>query len=101
MSDITVNKKNLSRLTKRLQKSLNSHLKQDIPLHLASLIFAETFGTDSIHHFQQKIEINNKQDEKDESVLIKEFIENYFKSNPDTKIESFLLSWIILTFHLI
>lgn len=85
MSDIIVNQKNLSRFTKRLQKSLSKNLKQEIPLHLASLILAETFGVDSIHHLQQKL----TEETKDETLVIKELIENYFSSNLNTKIIGF------------
>lgn len=85
MSDIIVNQKNLSRFTKRLQKSLSKNLTQEIPLHLASLILAETFGVDSIHHLQQKL----TEETKDETLVIKELIENYFSSNLNTKILGF------------
>jgi len=85
MSDIIINQKNLSRLSKRLQKSLSKNLNQEIPLHLATLIFAETFGVDSIHHLQQKL----NQENKDETIIIKEFIENYFSSNLSSNILNF------------
>lgn len=88
MSDIIIAQQNLSRFTKRLKKSLEKNLGQEIPLNIAALIFAETLGVDSIHHLQQKI-VQKPQDDIGE---IFDFIHHYFKNSLDTKILSFYLN---------
>lgn len=97
MSDIIINEKNLSRFTKRLQKSINVNLNQEIPLNMASLILAQALGVDSIYNLQQKLSIQSHDVETDkptpvttiEFSHIKNFIENYFKTHINSKIVSF------------
>ena len=50
---------NLSRFSKCLQKSVEKQLGQKITLTQASLLLANTFGVDSIHHLQKKLESSN------------------------------------------
>lgn len=58
MSDITINEKNLSRFQKRLKNVLKKELNIEVPLHLASKIFAQTLGVSSLYELQQKINIS-------------------------------------------
>lgn len=93
MSEITINQKNLSRFTKRLQKSLSEHLNQEIPLHLASLIFAETLGVDSIHHLKEKLLQHTENAShllpNDECKKIDNFITHYFSIHHESQLLSF------------
>lgn len=108
MTDITINKTNLSRFSKRLQKALKEQFKQDVPLHIASLLFCNALGVNSEHELKTLLEKEKtiyegtmtdeeflKRIEKyDASILsskelrekrVKELIqelEQYFKNNP-------------------
>lgn len=53
MSQIIINKDNISRFNKRLQKSLNKHLNKDIKLSQASQIFSEALGVSSEHELKK------------------------------------------------
>ena len=62
MSEIIITSQNLSRFSKRLQKSIEKQLGQPITLTQANLLLANTFGVDSIHHLQKKLEsLNTKE----------------------------------------
>lgn len=61
MSDITITIDNLSRFNKRLQKALKSHFNQDVPLHIASNLFANALGVDDEYQLKKKLEINHNQ----------------------------------------
>lgn len=56
MSDIIVTSKNLSRFNKRLQKELQEYFKQDVPLHIASKIFAKSLGAQNEYDLKHSIE---------------------------------------------
>lgn len=86
MSSISITENNISRFNKRLQKSLEKHFSKEIPLHLASLILAETFGLDTVHHLQQKL----SEPEQDECEKIKKMIELYLQSNTNIVALSFI-----------
>lgn len=87
MSDIIITEKNLSRFNKRLQKALSNHLKQDIPLHLASLLFAQALGVDTVHHLQEKLLEPVKKE--NECQQLQDFIEHYFLIHPESQLLSF------------
>lgn len=100
MSDITINEKNLSRFQKRLKHVLKKELNIEVPLHLASKIFAQTLGVSSVYELQQKINISpvNVFEKKSQQFIeeIKQFLlsnnqhgllDLYFLKNEDFKNE--------------
>lgn len=69
MSDITITQANLSRFNKRLQKSLSSHFKQDIPLHTAADMLAQAVGVKNDFELKQKLNsINNAEKNQSDGV---------------------------------
>lgn len=57
MSDITITKDNLSRFTKRLQKALKKQFNQEVPLHVASTLFANALGSQGEYELKQQLDI--------------------------------------------
>jgi hypothetical protein len=53
MSEIIITKDNLPKFSRRLQKVLLEHFKQDISLTEANLFFAQTMGKKNIHELHQ------------------------------------------------
>lgn len=97
MSEIIITSQNLSRFSKRLQKSVEKQLGQKITLTQASLLLANTFGVDSIHHLQKKLESSNTKEHlinnsSSEEADIISFIEKYFNTNKSSKIFNFSFS---------
>ena len=91
MSEIIITSQNLSRFSKRLQKSIEKQLGQQITLTQASLLLANAFGVDSIHHLQKKLESSNIKEgltinSSAEELDIISFIENYFNTTNNSKI---------------
>jgi hypothetical protein len=60
MSDIIINKDNLSRFNKRLQKTLEDFLGYKVNLNTASKIFAKVLGTNSEYELNKKINDDSK-----------------------------------------
>ena len=56
MSDIIINRNNLSRFNRRLQKALSSQLNQQVPLHTAAALFAKALGLPSEHALQAALD---------------------------------------------
>lgn len=96
MSNISITENNISRFNKRLQKSLEKHFTQEIPLHLASLILAETFGLDTIHHLQKKL----SERQVDECEKIKQMIELYLQGNTNIVSLSFIYEGNNISFNI-
>lgn len=97
MSEIIITSQNLSRFSKRLQKSIEKQLGQQITLTQASLLLANAFGVDSIHHLQKKLESSNIKEgltinSSAEELDIISFIENYFNTTNNSKIFDFSFS---------
>ena len=67
---IKLTKNNISRFTKRLQKSLFSNFNIDIKLNISRKIFAEIFGVQSIKELEQFVE-----DEEKNNEIMSNFIE--------------------------
>ena len=111
MSNIVITEKNLSRFHKRLKKAIEQELGSTISLTTASQIFAQTFGAQNEHEFktllQKEEPIKNVSSSQEENKLkplstsknsanefleadeIIQYIQNYFKNNNSTKINSF------------
>jgi hypothetical protein len=56
MSDMTINKENFSRFSKRLKKSIHDHLNVDVPLTLVATLLSNAFGKQNVHEFQSYLE---------------------------------------------
>lgn len=82
MSSIKINEKNLSRFTKRLQKSIEKNLGHAVSLNVASLIFSQSLGSNSFYDLQQILKVRD-------SEPIIDFINKYFQENLDSRILSF------------
>lgn len=89
MSDITINNKNFSRFTKRLQKALEKQFGVDVPLHLAGDLFSQALGVENVFSLQQKLSDPVAKISQDHSLLIHDFIEQYFIAHSQTKILNF------------
>lgn len=105
MSDIIINLENLSRFNKRLQKALKKQFNQEVPLHIASNLFANSLGVNDEYQLKQKLETNintqdnsiNQLDNKDiytvkAENLLKD-IKNYFAENKSL-LSSFVVYYI-------
>lgn len=57
MSNITITTENLNRFNKRLQKALQKHFNQDVPLHIASTLFANALGVDGEFQLKKNLDI--------------------------------------------
>lgn len=103
MSDIIINLENLGRFNKRLQKALKKQFNVDVPLHVASTLFANSLGVSDEYQLKQKLE--NVQPTKNaantiskDSYSIKaqallEYIANYFSQGKS------LLSSIFICYY--
>lgn len=99
MSDIIITSENLSRFNKRLQKSLKKQFNQEVPLHVASTLFANALGVDGEFQLKKNLEapvVANKNISEPYNIKAKNLITeltDYFKNNP-TQLSSVNLAYI-------
>lgn len=78
-NNIVINQENISKLTKRLKKSLDQNFNQKTPLYQAKNIFAQMLGKSSLHELQENLKTikNNNIDNKNYIIEYGEYIESY------------------------
>lgn len=83
MSEFQITEGNISRFSKRLKKSIQNNLQQDISLAQATLLIAEMLGTNGINQMQSILKEEAKQASFNKNFLDKKKLDVVMLPNPD------------------